>query len=977
MFDPQDQPRVFGMAPGVDFGAALIAGLADRLDSDDPTAWSRVEIYVNTARMQRRLRSIFDAGPPRLLPRVRLVTDLAGDPSATAVPPPVSPLRRRLQLSQAVSLLLDRDETLAPRAALYDLSDSLANLMDEMHGEGVRIDAIDGLDIADQSGHWQRAKTFLQLLRPYTDTLGDAPDREARQRLVIEALVDRWESAPPTHPIIVAGSTASRGATGLLMQAVARLPQGAVVLPGFDFDMPTEVWDTLDAPGTPHDHPQMNLAKFLHALGIAPQTVPDWSAPPPDAARNRLVSLSLRPAPVTDQWLRDGPDLGDLTAATKDLTLIEAPSPRAEAEAIALGLRQAIDRGITAALITPDRMLTRQVAAALDRWNINPDDSAGIPLALSAPGRLLRQVADLLGQTVTGEALLSLLKHPLCATGGEDRGDHLRLTRDLELRLRRYGPPLLDAKALSDWAHDKTDRQPWAAWIGDILNLISDEAEKPLTDHVAIHLEATERLCAGPDTTGAGELWDKAAGREARRVTDMLRRDADAGGEMSCFDYATLAAGVIGSGSVRERDANHPQVLIWGTLEARVQGADLVILGGLNEGVWPQMPSPDPWLNRAMRAQIGLLLPDRQIALSAHDYQQAIAAKEVWITRATRSSEAETVPSRWVNRLVNLMAGLPDQNGPGALDKMREKGAKVLAQAATLSDAGRSLPRADRPSPAPPVSARPTRLSVTQIKTLVRDPYAIYAKKVLRLNPLDPLKATSDPALKGEVFHKILELFIESDPPLDDAGGRAALLTVATDVLADRCPWPLVRLHWLTQIESLSGAFLEGERSRREKAVPRILEASGSTAMEGADLTLTARADRIDIAPDGRALIYDYKTGVMPTVKNQPTFDKQLLLMAGMVERGAFDNLPATPVTEAAFIGVKADSKVVPAPLGDHPAATVWEDTRRWLIAWRDPARGYTARRAMLSVTDRSDYDHLSRRDEWSATQDGTKVILT
>jgi len=977
MFDPQDKPRVFGMAPGVDFGAALISGLAERLDNDDPTAWSRVEIYVNTTRMQRRLRSIFDAGPARLLPRVRLVTDLANDPSTTAVPPPVSPLRRRLQLSQAVSLLLDRDETLAPRAALYDLSDSLADLMDEMHGEGVQIDAIDGLDIADQSGHWQRAKTFLQLLRPFTDTLGDAPDREARQRMVIEALVDRWQSTPPEHPIIVAGSTGSRGATGLFMQAVARLPQGAVVLPGFDFDMPAAVWDTLDAPGTPHDHPQMNLAKVLHGLDIAPQTVPDWSAQPPDAARNRLVSLSLRPAPVTDQWLRDGPDLGDLTDATKDLTLIEAPSPRSEAEAIALGLRQAIDRGITAALITSDRMLTRQVAAALDRWNIKPDDSAGVPLALSAPGRLLRQVADLMGQTVTGEALLSLLKHPLCATGGTERGDHLRLTRDLELRLRRYGPPLLDAKALADWAGDKTDRQPWAAWIGDVLDRLSEDAEKPLTDHVTIHLDTAERLCAGPGAKGTGELWDKAAGREARRVTDMLRRDADAGGEMSCFDYATLAAGVIGGGSVRERDANHPQVLIWGTLEARVQGADLVILGGLNEGVWPQMPTPDPWLNRAMRAQIGLLLPDRQIALSAHDYQQAIAAKEVWITRATRSSEAETVPSRWVNRLTNLMAGLPDQNGPEALDRMRKKGAVVLAQSATLSVPDGPVPRADRPSPAPPVAARPTQLSVTQIKTLVRDPYAIYAKKVLRLNPLDPLKATSDPALKGEVFHNILERFIASDPPLDDAGGRAALLTVATDVLADRCPWPLVRLHWLTQIESLSGAFLEGERARRAKGVPRVLEASGKTQMEGAELLLTARADRIDIAPDGRALIYDYKTGVMPTIKNQPTFDKQLLLTAGMVERGAFEKLPATPVTEAAFIGVKADSKVVPAPLDDHPAATVWEDTRRWLIAWRDPARGYTARRAMLSITDRSDFDHLSRRDEWSSTQDGSKVILT
>ena len=136
----------------------------------------------------------------------------------------------------------------------------------------------------------------------------------------------------------------------------------------------------------------------------------------------------------------NGPKLGDLAAATKDMTLIEAASPRAEALAIALILRKAAEDGRTAALITPDRGLTRQVAAALDRWRILPDDSAGRPLALSAPGRFLRHVAGLFGQRLTAEALLTLLKHPLTATGA-DRGLHLKLTRDLELTCAEMASP--------------------------------------------------------------------------------------------------------------------------------------------------------------------------------------------------------------------------------------------------------------------------------------------------------------------------------------------------------------------------------------------------------------------------------------------------------------------------------------------------------------------------------------------------------
>ena len=645
MFDPSDTPRVFALPPGVDFPQALIDGLRAHLGDHPPEQMARVQLIVNTRRMARRIRTLFDQGPPCLLPRINLVTDLGEDWGLGHIPAAVQPLRRRLELTQLVAGLLERQPDLAPRSSLFDLADSLASLMDEMQGEGVSPDAIDDLDVTDQSGHWARIKAFLGIVRHYFEEGTDHPDLEARQRLVIERLIDTWDQNPPQHPIIVAGSTGSRGATQLLMQAVARLPQGALVLPGFDTDMPSAVWSDLDDAMLSEDHPQYRFHRLLADLGMDRDHVKLWhSTPPANPARNAVISLALRPAPVTDGWLSDGPKLGDLRAPMQDVTLIEAPSSRAEALTIAMRLRQAAEDGQTAALITPDRTLTRQVTAALDRWNILPDDSAGQPLHLSPPGRFLRHVADLFGQPLTAGLLLTLLKHPLTHTGG-DRGTHLRLTRELELHLRRNGPPYPEADDFAAWAASQRDplAPAWAEWLALCFCGHDAPGDQPLTARVTTHLDLAEQIANGCQPATDSELWKDTAGREAENATADLREQADFGGEISARDYTSLFHAVLSRHEVRNPDTAHPHILIWGTLEARVQGADLLILAGLNEGTWPATPTPDPWLNRALRHQAGLLLPERRIGLSAHDFQQAAAAREVWLTRAIRSDDAETV----------------------------------------------------------------------------------------------------------------------------------------------------------------------------------------------------------------------------------------------------------------------------------------------------------------------------------------------
>ncbi len=969
MFDPAETPRFFGLPPGADFPAEVIRGLELRLAGRPPEDWAQVEIFVNTARTQRRLMALFAAGPPRLLPKVRLLTRLAADPLLTDLPPAIPPLRRRLDLAQLVRRLLDADPTLAPRSAATDLADSLASLFDEMDGEGVGWETIDRLDIADLSGHWARALRFLAIARDYVSD--DAPSAEARLRRAAEALAARWAVEPPDHPVLVAGSTGSRGPVALLMHAVAAFPQGAVILPGVDRHMPADVWDCLDDPLTGEDHPQFRFARLARSAGLHPTAIRPWTDADPVPARNALLSMALRPAPVTDQWRRDGPSLGDLRAATARLSLLEAADPGEESLAIALRLRRALEDGRTAALITPDRSLTRRVEATLDRWGLEADDSAGTPLQLTAPGRLLRQVARLLGGPPGPEPLLALLKQPIVHTG-TDRGDHLRHTRNFELRLRDRGaPPGIMPATLAEWRADPDDPGPadWIAWLGSCLAELAEIRTAPLADLVLVHLAVTERLAAG-GAPGAGTLWEEAAGRAAREQMEALAREADAGGAMAPRDYADLIDAHLGAAEVRRPDTARPDLMIWGTLEARVQGADLVVLAGLSEGTWPEPPPPDPWLNRPLRQKAGLLLPERRIGLSAHDFQQAAAATEVVFSRSRRDAEAETVLSRWLNRLTNLLGGLPETNGPQALAEMRSRGAVWVDYAREVSARERPAPPARRPAPRPPTEARPARLSVTDIQRLIRDPYAIYAARILRLRRLNPLRPEPDAPLRGEIFHAVFERVLADglDPFAPDAPAR--LRALAAEELA-RVPWISTRALWQGQFDRVSDWFVEGERTRRAGATPLAREVPAEYPVPGTGVVLTGRADRIDRRDDGRLLLYDYKTGRVPGEKEIRHFDRQLLLEAVMGEAGAFAGVPQATVAEICHIGVGSDRSDTPHRLRDpdgdemlDPDATLL-GLQELLRAYAEPGKGYAALRAMRTMTHFSDFAHLARFGEW------------
>jgi ATP-dependent helicase/nuclease subunit B len=995
-------PKLFTIGASAPFAITLAKGLLARLGSaplarangmgSDPLALSDTTIYLPTRRAARGFGDAFARvlGGAALLPQFRALGDADEDDllfdadSDVTLPPAVAPLRRQLLLAHLVRRW---DATQRSGALSFAQSAALARrlaaLMDEIATQGCDPAKIADLAPLPLAEHWQEAGGFLAYLYEQWPGILDAEGRAdiaARRDQAIRALAGRIEKAPTSSDgklgglVIAAGSTGSIPASAELLGAIARLPNGALVLPGLDRALDEKSWDDLD-PG----HPQYGLKQLLDRLGAARADVRDWHDASANSPREHLLSETLRPAPTTDSWRalveRGG---GDIAQGLEGLSLIEAADPAEEALAIALALRESLETpSRSAALVTPDRSLARRVAAELKRWNIAIDDSAGRPLAHTGAGSFLCLVAEAAEARFAPVPLLALLKHPFARAGG-DAAAFRAMARALDVALR--GPrPDPGLAGVTDQLRKPPNRprtpeqelarETLLAWwrsLADILaplETLLTKREAALADLAATHLQAAQTLAC--DHEESCLLWSNADGDVAARFADALQESAAALPVIEPHSYAPLFRRLAMQQPVRAAFGQHPRLAILGPLEARLQRFDLTILGGLNEGAWPESPGADPWFSRPMRTALGLEQPERGIGLAAHDFAMQAAGPQVLLTRALKADGAPTVPSRWLQRLIQLARGL----GLEAKLKPQQDMAQMAARLMAVTPA----PRLPRPRATPPVETRPRRLSVTEIETWLRDPYAIYAKHVLRLKMRDPLDEEVGPLERGNAMHKALELFVAEYPGALPPDAASRLIVLAEMIFAQmKIPQAVLAL-WRARLPSAARWFVEEfERPRRAAITQSWLEKKGTLifSAKGGDFTLVARADRIDRRSDGDAAIIDYKTGALPQKNWTATFlAPQLPLEGAILAAGGFDGVPRMDVGELLYVKLSGGAK--PGEPRELENATTLPGAAlaklQSLVAlFDDPATPYLPRVRPRTRDQEGDYDHLARVREWA-----------
>lgn len=974
------RPRVLSVPFGIDLCDATALHILTQATTDPLTISNMVLLLPNNRAIKSMTEAfVRQAAPGLLLPRMVAIGDLSLDetlgplldplPDDEAVWPVISSASRMLLLAELILKHRPGGQSVSAAEALR-LACKLAEMIDELEIEQVGFERLGDLNIeADLAEHWQRSfGQILAILPAYRvelarrELLGPAE----RRNILLGRLEQRLRASPPAAPIIAAGiTTAAKAVTGLLRR-ITRLEHGTVILPGLDLAMPDEQWDALlprrdeSEPTKPlhnvETHPQFHLKLLLERMGINRHEVGNLASTMASSESPVIADIFCLPAQSTS-WR----DLPQARKKLPNVRLVEAEDSPQEAKVIAVRIREALEQpGKRVALVTPDRELSIRVAAQLRRWDISVDDSAGRPLLQTPEGTLVLALAEAIANRFAATNIFEIAKHPL-VRAGEQRLAWLDQVRKADLLLR--GPAEgIGLHALSSRLakQTKADQSTLDWWSG--CSHIVDGLERASNGNLAEMLAAIQAIA---DKLTGGQIWKGAAGRELARIWEEITAC-----NLSAIPLADNSAipAILGElfsrAVVRPPYGGHPRVAIYGLLEARMQQADIVICGGLNETTWPQIAQPDPWLAPAIRRHLGLATLDRNIGLSAHDLATALGAKDVLLTRARRDRSGPTVASRFLLRIKALLG-----------DQLRTD-ADTPAIAGQLDQPLEKQDFAPRPKPKPSSEQRRVTLSITNFDQLKSDPYSFYARKILGLKVLDPVDAEPSHAWRGTLVHEILQHWFEED---DCAPEK--LIERAEALLTNGALDPLLRTLWQPRIaEGLRWIAAETQRMRDEEG-RRLLVAEEKGEMELLGVPITGRADRIDALADGNLVIIDYKTGLSPKPRQiNAGFALQLGLVGMMAEHGVIKNVSGTAMRfeywslakdKGKFGHIAVANSTKPnnnKQAAEDFVAFVKGQAEQALTAWILGAEPFTAK-LHPDYSDYADYDQLMRRQEWDGRQ--------
>ncbi len=980
------------------FSDALAAGLLRRFGKD-PLGLARGIILLPNNRAVQAVQEAFvrASGGGLLLPRLIPIGDLdlgerlgaALDPIGSGEPlaPVIDPLQRQLILSRLVSAAYASQARDIDAAEAMRLADALGRTLDQLQVEDVAPSALTDESLTGElSSHWEASLALFNIIvEQWPKELAriGAMDVADRRNRLLSAVAKRWRDQGTSAAFVIAAGIGSGSpAVAALLRAVALLPQGEVVFADLDLAMPDEEWAALgDDPKHAGDrgadeptakrlesHPQYHLKLLLDRMGFARGEVerwPDKSERDSPARRGKMVGHAFAPAQFTAKW----PELPGNERSLSGIAAYEVATPADEAQLIALALREALETPErTAALVTPDRNLASRVVAHLKRWGIAADDSAGRPLSTMPAGTLPVQLAESAASGFAPVELLTLLKHPLVAAG-EGRTAWLREVRELDLALRGPRPGrglaaitahLNTLRAATDRAGRQAELDRLIAWWGGVEARLAPLDAAFAGDAIPI-AAAMSALQTAMTALAGDEAW---RGQEGRSVADLFERfdrfAPDGPALIAPQALAPLLDTLLRSIAIRPAYGGHPRLFIWGLIEAQLQRADLMILGGLNEGSWPGLPSPDPWLAPGIRRRLGLPGLETRIGLAAHDFAGALAAKDVILTRAERDAGAPTIASRFWLRLAALSGkDMAQKAGP-------------LALLARALDAAAIVTPAEPPRPSPSADQRPNQISVTNVDRLKADPYAFYAKSVLRLGTMDSIDAEPTAAWRGTAVHDILEQWA-----LHDGLDPEKLRPRAEELMRSPAAHAIIRAMWqprlLAAIDWIAGQIKDMTEDGR---TPFLFEQEGRATIAGVDLY--GVADRIDRMPDGSVAIVDYKTGMPPSPSAVVQgFAMQLGLLGAIAEHGGFKGKVETATafeywslakSRGGEFGYIASPFPKKEPRAIHPDNFVAFAVREFTEAankWLTGSDPFVAK-LQPEFAGYADYDQLMRLEEWN-----------
>ncbi len=961
--------KVFNIPAHANFLRSLAAGVI-RMADEKRIALEDFVILLPNRRSCSSLAQEFLQQSGRqalLLPKLTPLGDIDGEElqlmDNLSLPSSIPVFERSAILAQWIKeWFAQKGETLS-QSQCWGLAESLGDLLHQIYIEDIPWSKLSSLVDIDYAAHWQEITLFLDYFAErWEKWLEESKliDPARRELLLLRRQAEYWANNPPAHPIIAAGSTGSVHATADLLNTIAKLSNGQVILAGLDKHLDSSLWKDL-----PASHPQFYLARLLSKFELLPGDVADWpylgKKTGDSGAKELFWSAAMRPQSEAWSARRLNAD------CAAQITRIDTRNAEEEARVIALLLRETLEeKGKTAALVTPDMTLSVKVAALLRRFGLEIENSAGQSLARTGAGRLLSLSVRLWGKPFRHAAFLAFFKHPLVATPPSDESIDpvLRLEKEY-LRSGRQ-----EFLAQSDYAGllAALERAKAPDSVIAFMKEFLCHAE-PMLLHAAREKSDCRDILQDQmrflDALSQKSCWLGRDGEAALKLCEDLLASADKIGVIGLADYGEFFETILQKTLLRPQAGEHPLLKIWGPLESRLQSVDRLILSGLNEGVWPPRPDQDPWMSRQMREDFGLTSRERRIGQSAHDFVQGIlGSKEVFLTRAARQGGQPMVESRFLSRFDALLnaQGMPRPN--------QEKSARYVAMAEQWN-APQRLIKLPPPRPSPAAKFLPKQFSYSAADLLRRDPYAFYGKYILCLKPLAGLNVAVDKMLWGTLVHEAVKAAAKS---------KKALSLIAAQTLSPFNDHPAIIAFYRRRLESVLEYFLDQYQTECQNISKSLYEEEAEgiipISASGRQFDLYAKLDRLDILKNEKVRIVDYKTGELPTEKSVLSGSSaQLALQSAVYLRGGISLDKILPIEEMAYYRLNIDPQKNEAQryTGQDFAKSADEAIERLkslIESYCAPGAVYFSEPFGSKLARNPDYRHLSRILEWGSLED-------
>ncbi len=947
-------------------------------------------ILLPTRRACRALKEVFVrlCGGQVMLPKILPLGDVDEDGFAfldyendnivvEELPPAIPDVERNLILSK---LIREKNPTLNDEQA-FALAVDLAHLMDTVEMEMLDFARLNEIVPENFSIYWQETLKFLQIITEWYPQIlkerGYLNPIDRKIKLIYKQ-VEIWKKNPPTGRIFVAGSTGSLVPISYMITEISEMKNGYVILPHLD-----RILSDADFSNVGQNHPQYGLKKLLLKMKVKRRDVIDLTPNDKKAdtnSREVLASYIMLNSDLAQTW-QNMPDID--SDVLKGVSKITLKTDLDETLAISLCLKEMMEKGKKTLLITPDRKIAKSVASELKRWNIIVDDSAGISASEIDSGNYMILILNAIINKFSPFDMLSVLKHKFTHLGYKKEVLE-GIVNNLEIEVLRgnFGLDTLE-KIISKAEEAKIENSEIV--ITPILNLLSklnekagvfdaifktEDAKAPLYDILTKHIKIVEEFVQNdkkePDfvknTLYNGDLESQLSSSLKDILSQLLKLKGDSFGidRMDIKSYRDFISNYLFNLKLRPTVNSHPLIAIMNSIEARLLDADVFIMAGLNEQTFPSVTSDDPWMSRPMKGEFGLPLPERKIGLSSHDFSEFFCKPEVILTRAIKVDGNNTIESRWLQKL----DAIKQIKNLTTFDDFAET---ILYWTANIDKGNSVAVKCKRPAPKPPVYARPNELWATSIEKLYRDPYIIFANKILKLKKLDDIDMKTIPADFGNIVHNSLAEFKEKK--LSTYGELMAI------IVRNAIPYKEIDIidFWMKKFDDIAKWFIDYEASL-ENVGATYTEISGELKITP-NFTLKAKADRIDILTNsGGAIVSDYKTGVAPSRKEvESGYAPQLLLEALILNNGGFNIKGKTKTSELRYLEIskgKTTEFVNENEFLDDLIQKTGETLFNIITKFEDENTPYISRpnpsKVGTAIEEYSEYTHLARVKEWS-----------